>query len=105
MRLVSEDDPAAAAVIREVDLQKKFRMQPTELAKAVGMTPPKCGALRAHLGIDSDDSCRHVFKFKRQKIACYSNNALRKITEALKNVEMIAVWAKHRPRKRAAATS
>jgi hypothetical protein len=63
---------AAAAAVREVDLQKKFHMQASELAKAVGMTPPKCGALRTHLdlGIDGDDSCRHVFEFKRQKITC-----------------------------------
>jgi hypothetical protein len=96
VRFVSGDDPEAAAAVREVDLQAKFRMQATELSKVVGLTPPKCGALRAHLGIDDDPQCVHVFAFGKQKISCFSDNAVRKINEALPGVDMDAVWQAHR---------
>lgn len=96
VRFVSGDDLEEAAAVREIDLHKKFHMQANDLAKVLGLTPPKASALRAHLGIDSDIQCTHSFEFKSQKIKCYSDNATRKMKEALSKISMEEVWAKRK---------
>jgi hypothetical protein len=82
-----------AAAVREIDLRKKFRLQRNELAAAVGLSPPKAKVLRTHLGIDDDPTCCHVFEFGAQKIPCFSDNAKRRMAEALPNVDMAELWA------------
>jgi hypothetical protein len=93
---VAADDPAHAAAVREVDLQRKYHRSANELADAVGLTRNKATALRRYLGIDDDKNCRHVFEFGSQKIVRYSDNAYRRMKEALDGgVDMDDVWAKH----------
>ena len=90
VRFVSGDDPEEAGAVRELDLRKKFHMRATELAKRLGLTPPKSAALRDHLGIDQDRQCTHTFEFGRTKISCYSDNAARRMKDALEEVDMEA---------------
>jgi hypothetical protein len=90
---VGGDDPAASAAVREIDLRKKFHMQRTELAAKIGLSAPKAKVLRAHLGVDDDASCCHVFEFGAQKIPCFSDNALRRMKEALPDLDMSELWA------------
>jgi hypothetical protein len=93
---VAADDPAQAAAVREVDLQRKYHRSANELADAVGLKRNKATALRRYLGIDDDKNCRHVFEFGSQKIVRYSDNAYRRMKEALDSgVDMDDVWAKH----------
>ena len=93
---VSADDPARAAAVREVDLQRKYHRSANELADAVGLSRNKATALRRYLGIDEDKNCRHVFEFGSQKIVRYSDNAYRRMKEALdEGVDMADVWAKY----------
>lgn len=100
VHFVPADDPRASAAVREVDLQRKYYISPFELAKRVGLTPPRATALRRHLRIDDDADCLHVFTFGSQKHPRYSDNALRRMQEALESVDMDALWRKHRPRRR-----
>jgi hypothetical protein len=52
--------------------------------------------LRRHLGINDDKDCRHIFEFGSQKIVRYSDNAYRRMKEALDGgVDMDDVWTKH----------
>ena len=97
---VGGDDPAASAAVREIDLRKKFHMQRTELAERIGLSAPKAKVLRAHLSIDDDANCCHVFEFGSQKIPCFSDNALRRMLEALPNIDMAALWANEVARQR-----
>ena len=90
---VGGDDPAAAAAVREIDLRKKFHMQRTELAQKIGLSAPRAKVLRQHLGIDQDASCCHVFEFGSQRIPCFSDNTVRKMQEALPDVDMAELWA------------
>jgi hypothetical protein len=103
IQLVKADEPVDAAAVRVVDLQRKYHRRPSDLAAAVGLSPPRAGALRAHLGIDSDENCRHVFEFDSQKHVRYSDNAYTRMRDALTDgVDMGAVWAAHgRTRRRA----
>ncbi len=99
VRLV-KDDAVDAAAFREVDLQKKYHRTPTELANAVGITTARATALRAHLGIDDDDDCRHVFVFGSQRHTRYSDNAFTRMRDAAASLDMAAVWAAHAPLRR-----
>jgi len=103
VQLIRADEPVDAAAVRVVDLQRKFHRSATDLAAAVGLTSPRAGALRAHLGIDDDKDCRHVFDFGSQKPVRYSDNAYTRMRDALAGgLNMDAVWASHgRPGRRA----
>lgn len=93
--LVKADDVDAAA-IRVVDLQRKYHRSATELAQSLSLTGPQCLALRDHLGVDSDDDCRHVFPFGTQRLVRYSDNAFTKMRDALTNgLDMKSVWDSH----------
>lgn len=100
VRFVSGDDVEEVATVRERDLQKKYYMQATELANRLALSAPKAAALRKHVGIDGDRQCVHIFEFGKTRIACYSDNALRKMKEALDNESIDHIWETHRPRAR-----
>lgn len=98
---VGGDDPQGAAAVRQIDLQKKFHLSATDLAKSLKLTAPRALALRRHLGIDDDASCTHTFEFGKAKHTQYSDNAARQMKAALDDgVDMGQVWAEHRPGRR-----
>jgi hypothetical protein len=106
VHFVPADDPSDTAAVREVDLQRKYYLSPYELADKVGLTRPRSTALRRQLGIDDDGDCVHVFTFGSQRHPRYSDNAYRRMKEALDGgVDMEEVWREHRPRRRSAARS
>jgi hypothetical protein len=100
VHFVPADDPSDSAAVREIDLQRKYHLPPFELADRLGLSRPRATALRRHLGIDEDEACRHVFTFGSQKHPRYSDNALRRMQEALTIVDMEQVWAEHGPSRR-----
>lgn len=97
VRYIGGDDPADAAAVRELDLQKKFHLGAADLAQKVGLTQPKAKVLRAHLGIDEDVNCRHVFEFGSTRHPRFSDNAFRRMREALDNLDIEELW-RARPR-------
>ncbi|MBB2168310.1 hypothetical protein HLH36_08085 [Gluconacetobacter aggeris] len=100
VRYVSGDDLEEAAAVREVDMRKKFHMRAAELAKALKLNTQKSKALRWHLGIDDDKDCHHIFEFGRSTFSCFSDNATRKMKQALaEGLDMNDVWKKYRIRK------
>jgi hypothetical protein len=90
---------AGAAAIREFDLQKRFHISTAELSDLLGLTPPRCKALRDHLGIDADDACRHVFEFGSQKHQRYSDKAVVDLRKSLTLVDMDEIWNSHGVRR------
>jgi hypothetical protein len=91
------DDSTPAAAIRQIDLQNKYRRSPAELAFDLELTGPRAVALRRHLGIDDDESCRHDFQFGSQRHPRYSDNALTKMRNAIRELDMDAIWKAHNP--------
>ena len=75
VRYISADDPTEAAAVREVDLQRKYRMSRSELAKRLALSTHKAAALRWHLGIDTNPDCQHTFKHGASRFPSYSDNA------------------------------
>ncbi|MFF7810814.1 hypothetical protein ACFZCF_02655 [Streptomyces sp. NPDC007945] len=86
-----------AAAIREIDLQKKFHWSPTDLAKKLGISPPKSLALRQHLAIDEDAKCFYVFEMGSQKHPRFSDNALKLMRDSMRILDMDEVWESHKP--------
>ena len=95
------DGSTPAAAIRQIDLQNKYHWSPTELASALGVSGPRAVALRRHLGIDDDESCRHDFQFGSTRHRQYSDNALTEMREAVRDVDMDAMWKAHNPASKA----
>jgi hypothetical protein len=89
--------------IHQRDLQKKYHRSAAELASAVGLSRSRAVALRRHLGIDADESCRHDFEFGSQCHPRYSDNAFTKMREAKQNLDMDAIWQAHRPQRASTA--
>jgi hypothetical protein len=83
VRFIAADDPTEAAAVREVDLQKRFHLSPTELAKRLKLTLLSAHALRKELGIDSDPQCMHTFAFGRSKHPRFSDNAFARMRDAM----------------------
>ena len=111
VRLVHADDEIEAAAIREVDLQRKFHWSKPSLAEKLGLTAPKCLALRRYLEVEDDDDCRHDFVFGSQIHRRYSDNAYQRMRNALDGgLDMNEVWrccrpgGHGRPKSRAAST-
>ncbi len=101
VRFVAGDDPQAAAALREVDLQKKFYLGASELAKVLKLTGPRAVALRRSLKIDEDATCRHTFEFGKAKHDRFSDNARKKMKAALEEgIDMDLVWQEHGPGRR-----
>lgn len=98
VRFVSGDDTTEAGAIREVDLLKKFHLSASDLAHKIKLTNNKSFALRCRLGVDTDPTCAHEFVFSRkQRHLCFSDNAVRRMKEALDGgLDMAVVWAEHR---------
>jgi hypothetical protein len=83
VRFIAADDPTEAAAVREIDLQKRFHMSATSLAKAIKLTPPRSHALRQKLRVDADPQCMHTFAFGKSKHPMFSDNALVRMRAAL----------------------
>jgi hypothetical protein len=82
VRLIAADDPTEAAAVREVDLQKRFHLSATQLARALELTTHKSHALRQKLRIDADPQCMHTFTFGKSKHPMFSDNATTRMQEA-----------------------
>jgi hypothetical protein len=96
VRFVSADAEGDAAAVREVDLQRKYHCSKPDLAKKLSLTMPRCYALRLHLGIEDDESCRHDFVFGSTVHRQYSDNALTKMRSALETLDIEEIWSTYR---------
>ena len=76
--MIPSDSQEHAAAVREVDLQNKFPLSPTELAKKLNLNINDSKALRDYLDVDKDPALCHVFTFGSQKHSRFSENAVKK---------------------------
>lgn len=97
-------DGVDASAVRVVDLQKKFYLSATELAKKLGVTPPRAMALRRHVGAAEDANMSHAFKMGKVRYVQYSDNAFVAMRDALNDLNMDAIWAAHRPTNKPVAS-
>jgi hypothetical protein len=106
VRYLGGDDPEAAAAVREVDLRKKYHLRASELSRVVGVTAYQAKAIRTLLDLDQDPSFCHVFEFGKTKIACFSDNASRKMKEFIQaGADLDKICADYRKAAKSPAAS
>ena len=99
VRLVGADEVVEAAAVREVDLRRKYHWTRPQLAEKLGLSQPKSLALRRYLGLEDEPDCVCDFEFGSSVHRQYSDNAYRRMKEALDGgIDMDEVWAHCRPR-------
>ena len=104
VRLLKEGEGAGAVVaVRRVNELDFYSLSPTQLAKKVGLTPPKSRAVVDYLGLREHIECFKEFKLGRTTYALrYSPQAIKKILEALESESIEDIWAAYRAKLRAA---
>jgi hypothetical protein len=100
-RVSSKDVDRVEKGIRKGDPRETVFPRLSDVATTLGLTGPRAVALRRHLGIEDDDSCRHDFQFGSTQHRQYSDNALTKMREAVRDLDMDAIWKAHNPAGRA----
>jgi hypothetical protein len=93
-------DGADASAVRVVDLHKKYYLTATELAKKLGVTPPRATALRRHVGADTNPDMSNTFHMGKVRYLGYSDNAYQAMLAAKNDLDMSEIWAAHRPTSR-----
>ena len=89
---IAADDPAEAAAVREVDLNRRYHISPTDLAFELRLSLPKAKALRDYSGLDLDPKFLHFFPYGKTNIPRFSDAALTKAKEVLKEISIDEIW-------------
>ncbi|MBZ5676007.1 MAG: hypothetical protein LAP61_17335 [Acidobacteriia bacterium] len=94
--IVPEGTPGASVVaIKRVDELGFYNLGPTQLAEHLKLTPPKCWALMRYLDLRSDPECFKEFVIGKTRHARYSQKALTRMTDALKEISIEEIWKSH----------
>lgn len=94
------EDPQAVVAIRKINDTDFYCYSTKALAKKLGLTVPKTGALIKYLDLQSNAEYFKIITIDRSQFKRYSGNALAKLKRALPDVDMDDVWRRCRPRTR-----
>lgn len=83
--------------VKRVDELGYYSLTPTQLARKVGLTPPKSRAVVDFLGLREDSEFFKNFKMGKQVHARFSQKAILRIKEALETNSIDDIWARFRP--------
>lgn len=89
VKFVSANEQVDAAAVREINLQEKFRYSRKEIAERLGLNIKKAKLLRDILAIDDDKRFCREFVFQSQHHLGFSDQALSRMKEALKEQSII----------------
>ena len=103
VKLLKEGEGTGAVVaVRRVNELDYYSLSATQLAKNVGLTPPKSRAVVDHLGLRKDPECFKEIKIGGVTHARYSPQAIKKMKDALSAEFIDDIWAAHREKRGAA---
>ncbi len=99
VQLVPEGTPGATIVgVKRVSELGFYNLGRDQLAKKIGLSGPKTTAIIRYLGIQSDPDCFKEFAIGRSKHQRYSQKAITKIGDILKNCsakDIEDIWKEH----------
>ena len=105
-KLVKEgEEPAAVIAVRRVEELGYYSLGATEVAKHVGLTVPKAGAVIRHLRLQEDPEYFKEIWIGKSRHKRYSQKAIQRIEEVLPTLDMDSVWQDNRPRPRPQAAT
>jgi len=103
IQLVPEGAPGATVVaVKRVDELGFYSLGLRELAQKVGLTPPKTLAVVRHLQVQDSTEYFKEVRIGKSKFKRYSPKALDLLKRNLPELDLAAIWEKHRPRPRKA---
>jgi hypothetical protein len=96
VRLVPEGTPGATIVaVKKVEALSYYSLGLHDVAKKVGLTPPKVRAVIRHLGLQGSEEHYKEFKIGSQVFKRYSPHAVDAIKEAFPSLDINEVWKKY----------
>lgn len=102
VKLLKEGEGSGAVVaVRRVNELDFYNLGATQLARKVGLTPPKSRAVVDHLGLRGDADCYKEIKIGNVSHPRYSQTAISKIQAALKAESIDDIWAARRAKQKA----
>ena len=103
VQLLKEGEGTGAVLaVRRVNELDFYSLGAAQLAKKVGLTPPKSRAVVDHLGLREDADCFKEIKIGRVTHARYSPQAIKKMNDALADESIDDIWTAYRAKQRAA---
>jgi hypothetical protein len=101
VQLLKEGEGTGAVVaVRRVNELDFYSLGATQLAKKVGLTPPKSRAVVDYLGLREDADCFKEIKIGGVTHPRYSPHAIKKIKDALNNESVEDIWAADRAKRK-----
>ena len=101
VRILKEGEGNGAVLaVRRVNELDFYNLGAKDLAKKVGLTPPKSRAVVDHLGLRADADCFKEIKIGRVTHARYSPKAIQKMRDALASQSIESIWSAYRAKQR-----
>jgi hypothetical protein len=101
VELVPEGTPGASVVaIKRVNELDFYSLGHREVAKKVGLTPPKTTAVIRALELRDDPDYHKAIQIGQVKYERYSPKAVDRIRKELPNLDMDALWREYGPRRK-----
>ena len=101
VRILKEGEGNGAVLaVRRVNELDFYNLGAKDLAKKVGLTPPKSRAVVDHLGLRADADCFKEIKIGRVTHARYSPKAIQKMRDALASQSIESIWSAYRTKQR-----
>lgn len=99
VHLARDGDAALATIaVRKVNDTDFYCYSSRAMAKKIGVTGPKTVALIRYLKLQNDPNCFREIKIGKSRFKMYSNNALNKLRDALRGVDLDEVWKQCGPK-------
>ena len=102
MLLKESDEVGGVLTVRRVNELSFYSLSPTQLAKKVGLTPPKSRAVADYLGLREDADYFKEIRIGRMRYARYSSKAIKEISRTLETESIDDIWADYRAKQTAA---
>lgn len=90
------EDVVGTVIKQQIDPWDVFTMSRDDLAKKLGITPPRTHALIYELKLQADAECYKELRKKSQIFKGYSKKALDILRNALNELDIEEVWQRHR---------
>lgn len=100
VHIVPEGTPGATVLtIKKVNELDFYSLSSTDIAKKLGITPPKLVALIASMGLQNSEECYKKIKIGKSEFKRYSPKALDALAKKLPEVDMDQIWEEYRHKK------
>ena len=98
VRIANDGEPVSGFLVKqEINIWDKYNLGRDDIAKKLGLSGPRTGAVIVELGIQKDPECFKILRRKKSEFKGYSKKALDSIRQALASgFDVEKAWHSHR---------